>query len=124
MEYLVAVSSSDGIVVNQHFGHTAEFQILRVEDNQRYLFIERREVTPPCHTGDHNDSQLAQTAAALSDCKYVLSAKIGQGAQAVLRDQGVTPLEIAHLIDYAMEKVMLYDQKFKHDRHERGKHYG
>lgn len=124
MEYLVAVSSSDGIVVNQHFGHTAEFQILRVEDNRQYIFVERRTVTPPCHIGDHDDSQLTRTAAALSDCKYVLSAKIGQGAQAVLRDQGITLLEIAHLIDYAMEKVMLYDKKFKHDKHERRKHYG
>lgn len=118
MEYLVAVSSRDGVMIHQHFGHTEEFQILKVVDNERYSFVERRPVTAPCHMGDHDNAQLARTVEALSDCKYVLSAKIGMGAQAALQARGITPLEIAHFIDYAMEKVMLYDKKFKHEKHE------
>lgn len=111
MEYLVAVSSGDGVMVHQHFGHTEEFQILRVVDNERYEFAEHRPVAPACHSGDHDDNHLAQTAELLSDCKYVLSSKIGRGAQTVLQSKGITPLEIAHFIDYAMEKIMLYDQR-------------
>ena len=40
MEYLVAVSSRDGVMIHQHFGHTEEFQILKVEDNERYHFLD------------------------------------------------------------------------------------
>ncbi len=118
LQYWVAVSSRDGVMIHQHFGHTEEFQILKVEDNERYHFVEKQPVAAPCHTGEHDDGQLARTAEALSDCKYVISAKIGMDAQAVLQARGITPLEIAHFIDYAMEKVMLYDKKFKHDKHD------
>lgn len=115
MEYLVAVSSRDGVMIHQHFGHTEEFLILEVEDNEKYRFVEKRPVTAPCHMGDHDEEQLSRTIDALSDCKYVLSAKIGMGAQAALQARGITPLEIAHFVDYAMTKVMLYDKKYKHD---------
>jgi len=111
MEYLVAVSSRDGIMVHQHFGHTEEFQILQVVDNERFEFLEHRRVDPTCHSGDHDENHLAQTVEILSDCKYVLSSKIGRGAQIALQAKGITPLEIAHFIDYAMEKLMLYDQR-------------
>lgn len=116
MEYLVAVSSKDGLMISQHFGHTEEFQILRVEDNERYRFVEHRPAVPPCTMSEHDEQQLGRAIEALSDCKYVLSAKIGRGAQAALQARGITPLEITHFVSYAMEKVMLYDKKFKRER--------
>lgn len=119
MEYLVAVSSSDGVMIDQHFGRTTEFHIFRVEDNENFRLVERRVVMPPCREGEHDPSQMAAAVAALSDCKYVLSAQIGRGAQVALQASGMIPLEIMHLIDYAMEKVMIYDKKFKHEKHER-----
>lgn len=42
MEYLVAVSSRDGVMIHQHFGHTEAFQILKVENNGRFSFLETR----------------------------------------------------------------------------------
>lgn len=116
MDYLIAISSSDGVMIQQHFGRTESFQIWKVEDNQRYSFVADRLVAPPCREGEHDDAQLARAVEALTDCKYVLSAKIGMGAQAALQSRGVTPLEISHFVDYAIEKVMLYDQKFKQER--------
>lgn len=125
MEYFVAVSSRDGVMVHQHFGHTEEFLILKVIDNERYVFAGRRRAGAVCRTGEHDDGQLAKTVELLSDCRYVLSAKIGAGAQTALRAGGVTPLEIAHFIDYAMEKVMLYDKKRKNiNREENQRHAG
>lgn len=118
MEYFVAVSSKDGKMVQQHFGHTEQFLILRVEDNERHHFVERRSTIPPCVAGQHDEQEMARAVAALSDCKYVLSTKIGRGAQAALQSRGITPLEVEHFVGYAMEKVMLYDKKFKHDKHD------
>ena len=84
---------------------------MQVVDNERFEFLEHRRVDPTCHSGNHDENHLAQTVEILSDCKYVLSSKIGRGAQIALQAKGITPLEIAHFIDYAMEKLMLYDQR-------------
>lgn len=119
MEYLVAVSSPDGKLISQHFGHTDRFLIVRVEDNRTFTAVERRPVRAPCQGGVHDDQQLAETISLLADCKYVLSTRIGRGAQAALQAAGITPLEIEHFVDYALEKVMHYDSKWNHDKQER-----
>lgn len=68
-------------------------------------------VNAPCDRGEHDEAQLAAAIEAVSDCRYVLSARIGMRVQTALRRRGITPLEIAHFIDYAMEKLMLYDKR-------------
>lgn len=114
MQYLIAVSTRDGVMVHQHFGHTESFAILQVTDNLRCAFLERRPVSPPCHAGDHSEVGMADAVSALRDCRYVLSAKIGRGAQLALQAEGVTPLEIAAPIEFAVGKVMQYDrQRYK-----------
>ena len=51
---LVAIASSDGIVVNSHFGKTDKFYIYEVcEDN--ISFIEIREVEHVCNGGNHDE---------------------------------------------------------------------
>lgn len=111
MEYLVAVSSRDQVMIHQHFGHTEDFLIFKIVDNEKYVLYEHRPVEAVCNGGEHDNNRLAAVITLLSDCKYVLSAKIGEGVQEALRRQGVTPLEIAHFINYAMEKVMIYDKR-------------
>lgn len=46
--YKVAVASSDGIVVNQHFGRADTFFIYEVAGTGNYRFLETRTVTPVC----------------------------------------------------------------------------
>lgn len=111
MEYLVAVSSRDGVMVHQHFGHTEAFQILKVTDNESYSVLEQRSVAATCNCGEHDENRLAAAIEKISDCRYVLSAKIGPGVQYALQQRGIIPLEITHYIDYAMKKVMLYDKR-------------
>ncbi|MCD7845657.1 MAG: dinitrogenase iron-molybdenum cofactor biosynthesis protein [Oscillospiraceae bacterium] len=119
MEYLVAVSSSDGTMVDTHFGRTRAFHIFSVRDNGAYAPVETRTVSAPCREGEHDQADMTAAVNALSDCRYVLSAQIGPGAQTALRARGITPLEVTQRVSYALEKVMLYDKKFKHDKHER-----
>jgi hypothetical protein len=38
--YIIAVASSDGIVVNQHFGHADKFLIFEVTSDGRFRFID------------------------------------------------------------------------------------
>ena len=42
MAYRIAVASTDGIVVNQHFGHAERFHIIELNaETGKYSFIEK-----------------------------------------------------------------------------------
>ncbi|ROR28211.1 dinitrogenase iron-molybdenum cofactor [Mobilisporobacter senegalensis] len=112
MEYLIGIASTDGKVVNQHFGRTKEFIIVRVEGNREYHFIGKRKVIAVCNGGEHDEKALDTLIEELSDCKYVLCSQIGRNAEISLRSKGILSLEISHFIDYAINKVMKYDEKF------------
>lgn len=112
MGYLVAIASSDGKVVNQHFGHAEEFLIIEVE-GERYHYIEKRSLGAACHLGEHNESSMESVVAALADCKYVLCSKIGPGAERKLQERGVTAFQIPHFIDEAIKKLIEYTSRTK-----------
>ena len=57
-EYKIAVASSDGIVVNTHFGRAKVFYIYRIDDEEQMHFLEKRSVTPVCETGNHDNEKL------------------------------------------------------------------
>ena len=123
MEYFVAVASTDGRLIDQHFGKAGAFRILKVEDDERFAQVECRSVTPSCSgCGNHDVAGTEAVVKALADCRYVLRARIGRSSQAALQAAGITPLEIMHMVVYAMEKVMLYDRRTKQEK--RNKTYG
>ena len=95
----VAVSSTDGISINQHFGKSQEFLIYEVQDTGEYEFIERRsnDVPNSLATGHHGAKiQL------ISDVEVVLTAQIGPGAEQELRHQGIIALTVTGPIDKAL----------------------
>lgn len=114
-QYKIAVASSDGIVVNSHFGRAEDFLIYRLEidnENDCWLkeFIELRKVAPVCQGGNHDDNRLQETAKLFSDCKYVLVSRIGQGATFALEGKGITPMELPGMIDESIEKLIVYEK--------------
>ena len=114
-QYKIAVASSDGIVVNSHFGRAEDFLIYRLEidnENDSWLkeFIELRKVAPVCQGGNHDDNRLQETAKLFSDCKYVLVSRIGQGAAFALEGKGITPMELPGMIDESIEKLIVYEK--------------
>lgn len=110
MNYLVAVASESGINVDRHFGQVAEFQIIEVNENTAWRVVEKREIERAC-VGYCDHERIAEVANQLKDCKYVLSSKIGIGAARILQNIGIVPLEIIAPIAYAVEKIMVYDQR-------------
>ena len=45
MAYRIAVASTDGIVVNQHFGHAERFHIVELDaETEKYEYTETRKV--------------------------------------------------------------------------------
>jgi predicted Fe-Mo cluster-binding NifX family protein len=99
----VAVASSDGKFVNQHFGKARQFLVVEIKDDGSYEFLERRENVPSCNpTGE---STTADTIELILDVEAVLVSHIGPGAADKLIAHGIQPIIIPMLIDDALKKV-------------------
>lgn len=108
--YKIAVASSDGIVVNQHFGHADKFLIFEVTSDGSYHFIEKRSVEPVCNCGNHDDGKLIENLQKIQDCKYLLVSRIGAGASTQAERLEITPMELPNVIEESIRKVIFFEQ--------------
>ncbi|HBP64111.1 MAG TPA: dinitrogenase iron-molybdenum cofactor biosynthesis protein [Desulfosporosinus sp.] len=105
MSYRVAVASSDGKYVNEHFGRAKQFLIFNVTDQQSE-FYELRKNNPPCSREGHNDDQMSRTVELLADCKAVIVSQIGTGAIEVLSLKGIKPYVLPDFIEDALKTFL------------------
>lgn len=108
--YLIAAASSDGIVVNQHFGRADRFLIYKVCDGKMYFTDEVRYVEPVCSGGDHNEEAMYRNIEKISDCRYVLVSRIGLRAADMAEQNGIVPMELPGMIEESVKKVISYNQ--------------
>lgn len=108
MTYRVAVASSDGKYINQHFGHARQFLIFELAPGEDFRFLELRETSPPCNGGEHHDDKLKRAVEAVADCQYLLVSQIGPGAAQLAQSKGVKPFVYPEFIDIALEKLQKY----------------
>ncbi len=90
---LMAVATTGGGVVNQHFGHAKEFLIYEAS-SQDVRFIGHRKVDLYCSGGDtcgDADTALAKTIRTLASCEAVLCSKIGYEPWGLLEEAGIAP---------------------------------
>lgn len=109
MEVKIAVASTDGKVVNQHFGRAEKFYIIAADRKSlTFRCEEERSVIPVCHGGDHEDRAMEQAVKNLSDCQYVLVSRIGMRARNECEKNGIVVFEIPDEIEKAVEKLLKY----------------
>ena len=108
--YKVAAASSDGIVINQHFGRADTFYIYEVAGAGNYRFLETRTVTPVCNGGNHSDKELRDNISKFKDCKYILVSRIGMGAANMVEQSGITPMELPGMMEESLDKLITYEQ--------------
>jgi nitrogen fixation protein NifB len=89
----MAIATSGGGVINQHFGHAKEFLVYEAsEDGVR--FVTHRKTDLYC-SGDETcgdgESVLQKTIKAIGDCEVVLCSKIGYEPWGMLEEAGVMP---------------------------------
>jgi predicted Fe-Mo cluster-binding NifX family protein len=84
----IAVSTTDGLTIYQHFGRTDKYRIYDLSEDS-YTYIETREVTPPCKAGGHSTASFDGVLAALSDCEAIVVAVVGEGAAEYLMKAGM-----------------------------------
>ena len=101
MDVKIAVASSDGVTVNQHFGRAQRFRIYRVTDSD-CEFLEERENLPACSSQQHDNYLLERTADLIADCKAVIVAQIGAGAIDTLLLRHIRPFSLSGAIDDAL----------------------
>lgn len=105
MSYRVAVASSDGKYVNEHFGRAKQFLIFNIADDQ-FEFYELRKIDPPCSGAGHNEDQMSRTVELLADCKAVLVSQIGSGAVQALSLKGIKSYVLPDFIEDAMKSFL------------------
>lgn len=108
--YKAALASSDGIVVNRHFGRADTFFIYEVEETGNYRFLETRTVTPVCNAGNHNEEKLYSNISKFKDCKYIVVSRIGMGAANVMEQFGIVPMELPGMIEDSIGRLNTYEQ--------------
>jgi nitrogen fixation protein NifX len=111
MAYKVAVASSDGKVVNQHFGRATQFLIFDIED-ESFKFSKLIKTAPFCSNGEHDDAKLSLATESLVGCRAILVTQIGNGAMEALERKGIEAFDIKGLIDDALNKIILYYSKY------------
>lgn len=102
----IAVASSDGININEHFGRAIFFRIYEVKDGE-YTFVESRDAVAACqHQRSHSQTDFDRIIELLSDCDAIFVSKIGQGAAAYLISKGVRIFEAEGPIDAVFTQVI------------------
>ena len=105
MAYKVAFASSDGKVVNQHFGRTQNFLIVEINDKD-YKFLEKRENAPTCQGFEHSEEAMDRSISIIEDCEAIFVAKVGAGARSKLESKGITPFEAPYFIEDIIKKLI------------------
>lgn len=111
----LAFASSDGVVVNQHFGHTPCFWIIELnEENGEWDLLEKRVNDPPCKFGEHDEGALNGSVDLIRDCRAVFAVKVGNYAQTLLQRSGLQVLEIKGYIREITEGYIIYLKKIRY----------
>lgn len=96
----IAVASSDGKVVNRHFGSTPYFAVFDQEPSGTYRFVELRENRrPACRYGIQASLEL------LADCQAVLASRIGPEGLRALASRGIKAIEVRNFIAEALTAI-------------------
>ena len=112
MSYKVAVASTDGNVINEHYGRCRKFLIFNVEEESgKTEVLELRDCDALCHSGEHSDNIMERNAELLKDCRAVLVSQIGPSAEQYLRTRGIDVFPIGDFIEDALAQLNQYYNK-------------
>lgn len=106
MALKVAVASSDGKYINQHFGMTSQFVIFNLNDDGTYEFLELRENKPACTIECHSELPMDESVQLISDCQVVIASQIGPGAIDILLSHHIEPYIAPTFIEDALKQLI------------------
>ncbi|MDR1160167.1 MAG: hypothetical protein LBK69_06025 [Syntrophomonadaceae bacterium] len=89
----VAVGSTDGVVIDEHFGRAEFFYIYEVKEHEWYNLVEKRFV----------QGGPQQVAEMLADVKVVLVKQLGPHAEEELRKRKIIGLKVEGSVEKALK---------------------
>jgi predicted Fe-Mo cluster-binding NifX family protein len=104
---LIAVASKDGKDINQHFGHAERFLIYDVENGDAKL-VDERKVERYCSFDPEHPLRghvLKSIAEALTGCRAVVTAQMGDHPKSELEKLGVEPFMTTGPIKYTLVEL-------------------
>ncbi|MDR2163342.1 MAG: dinitrogenase iron-molybdenum cofactor biosynthesis protein [Clostridiales Family XIII bacterium] len=103
-KHRVAVATTDGLTLYEHFGHASRFGIYDI-DESTVDFVETRKVDPPCHGGHHSESAFDAVIELLDDCEAIVVGKIGPGAADYLMERGIRVFEAPGVLEVVLGAI-------------------
>jgi len=114
--YRIAAASTDGKMINEHFGRAEAFLIYDI-DVSGFVFVEKREIKPLCGScAGSNDDSLCASVNALADCAAVVAQKIGPTGRRALALNNISFFEQPDEIKNVLDKLAAYYIKNKGER--------
>jgi len=104
-QYKIAVASTNGTAIDQHFGHAAEFAIFE-GDGKAFELVERRKVRQYCTESDDGEVREPKKEYALNvinDCDAVVSLRVGHQAREKLRKNHILGLECYDTVENGLK---------------------
>lgn len=102
MEIRIAVASSDGKTVDEHFGQARSFRIYRLHD-EGYELLEMRD-NASGHASHY--TALKDAAHCISDCRGVVASEISSGGFDSLFKHQIMALTLPGTIDEALHALI------------------
>ncbi|MDR2492603.1 MAG: hypothetical protein LBD25_03990 [Coriobacteriales bacterium] len=107
---LLAVTTRDGKVVQEHFGHARHFHIVEI-DEHGYRYRETRTSVPLCQgelpqEAPHSYERFKPVLELLADCEALVTAQIGPGAAAQLLASGLRVFEGRGLVTDILNEIV------------------
>jgi nitrogen fixation protein NifX len=99
MTYRIAIASSDGDSVNQHFAKAENFLIYEITEG-KVEFIEDRLVNAAFDESSHSDIRIEEITNLLSDCKIVFASKLGEKAIKYLYINGIKSFAVNFSLNF------------------------
>ena len=100
----IAVASSDGKRVDEHFGRCRRFMVFDFEGGE-WRHRETRDSLPVCAGGEHRDDLLAGAVELVADCRLVAVRQIGPTAIDLLLARRVLPFTFSGPVTEALAVV-------------------
>lgn len=103
----IAVATSDGKTVNQHFGSASKI-IIYDTDSQSTVKTADFGGQAECSCGNGNES-IESRLAVVSDCKYIIASRIGSRLQRFFEYQKQKYFEMPDCnVDFVVNKIIQY----------------
>lgn len=96
----IAICSTDGVNVNEHFGRAERFLVYEMIDGKPALIDERPTIPLSVGDPDHpfDPDRFGKVADVIEDCGKVYLAKIGDVPAEKLKERGIEPVTYRGLI--------------------------